>query len=133
MKARRMKASGMKAWTLIAGLGCAIVLAATGPAMAEEMTWQVRNSYDYRIRIAFYSLRYDRAWPGNGQGFALNDSRRHSFTLSCQRGERICYGAWPDGDDSAPHWGVGQNRRHRCTTCCGICGKDHPVKELRGD
>ncbi|MGE0417330.1 MAG: hypothetical protein AB7O80_11020 [Acetobacteraceae bacterium] len=104
-----------------------------GVAFAEEMTWRIRNTYDYQVRVAFYSVLYRRVWPGAGQGFLLDNAQERSFTLACARGERICYGAWPLEGGSGPHWGIGKNRTHRCRTCCGICGKDNPIRELQNE
>jgi hypothetical protein len=97
---------------------------------AETETWQIRSTYPYKVQIEFYSRNRKVAWPGSGRAYNLNDSSMHSFSLNCQFGERICYGAW---DVSATqtgsqysgrrYWGGGQNFSHPgCTECCWTCG-----------
>ncbi len=103
---------------------------AASPAAAEQMTWKIGSSYSYRIQLEFYSQDRNAVWPGGGKAYPLNDSKVHTFTLNCQRGEKICYGAWPTGGGSQTYWGVGVSNKHRCKTCCAICGLDNPVKEL---
>ncbi len=99
------------------------------PAMAEQMTWKIRSSYDYQVQLEFYSQDRKAAWPGNDRAYSLKDSAVHTFTLQCQRGEKICYGAWPTGGGKT-YWGVGPRNAHACKTCCAICGLDNPSKEL---
>jgi hypothetical protein len=111
---------------LMLGLGLAV---AAPPAAAETMSWTVRSNYDYRVQVEFFSQDRKAAWPGNGKAYPLNDSKAHTFTLNCQRGEKICYGAWPTGGGST-YWGVGANNKHTCKTCCAICGLDNPTKTL---
>lgn len=92
-------------------------------AQAENETWQIRSSYPYQAQIEFYSQdRRGIAWPGGGHAYDLNDSARHSFSLNCQPGERICYGAWVTGRGSR-YWGVGPDNAHSCTDCCWTCGR----------
>jgi hypothetical protein len=100
-------------------------------ATAETMQWGITSTPDYRVQLEFYSQNSQRAWPGNGRAYPLDDYRRHVFTLSCVAGEKICYGAWPTGGDSqGTHWGVGANNAYDCKNCCGICGRDDPEKRL---
>ena len=90
---------------------------------AETETWQIRSSYPYKIQLEFYSMdRRGVAWPGGGRAFPLDDSQSKPFTLNCQSGERICYGAWVTGV-GRKYWGVGANNRHGCTDCCWTCGR----------
>ena len=116
---------------LILSLLCAVFATATPrPAEAADMTWDVRSNYDYKVQIEFYSMDRNRAWPGGGKAYSLNDSKVHSFALSCNAGEKICYGAWPTGGGSNKYWGVGANNKHSCSNCCAVCGRDNPSKVL---
>ncbi len=90
-------------------------------ASATTMRWKVKSLYKYKVQIAFYSSGTSRAWPGNGRAWALNDYADHFYTLSCRRGELICFGAWVTGD-SAQYWGVGHGGQQGCTSCCYRCG-----------
>lgn len=115
---------------VILSLFCAVfVTSVAAPARAAEMTWDVRSDYSYKVQIEFYSMNRNRAWPGNGKAYSLNDSKVHSFSLSCNAGEKICYGAWPTGGGSK-YWGVGANNQHTCGNCCAVCGRDNPSKVL---
>jgi hypothetical protein len=89
-------------------------------AVAESMTWRVKSLHPYEVWIEFYSQRRRISWPGNGRAYPLSDSNFHDFTLSCFRGENICYGAW-DGDGSGTTWGVGRNQSEGCVDCCYLC------------
>jgi hypothetical protein len=95
------------------------------------MQWGVTSSPDYKVQLEFFSQNSDRAWPGDGRAYALDDYRRHVFNLRCYAGEKICYGAWPTGGDTeGTYWGVGPDNSHSCRNCCGVCGVDNPEKRL---
>lgn len=114
---------------IMLGLGLGLAVAAPPAAAAETMTWTMRSSYDSRVQVEFYSHERKAAWPGNGRAYPLNDSKPHVFKLNCQRGEKICYGAWPTAGGST-YWGVGAKDKHTCKTCCAVCGLDNPTKTL---
>ena len=118
------------AFLLGGGLAAATVCA--GDAKAEEMTWRLKSSYEYKVQVEFYSQDRKHAWPGGNQAYGLNDYKTHEFTLSCIAGEKICYGAWPTGGGDT-YWGVGPNNKYNCKGCCAICGRDNPYKELLND
>jgi hypothetical protein len=99
-------------------------------AAAAEMTWTMTSNYEYQVSVAFYSQDRDHVWPGGDDSYVLKDSRAHSFTLSCHRGEKICYGAWPTGGRSTTYWGVGRNNRQHCSNCCYTCGEANPERTL---
>ena len=100
------------------------------PAAATDMTWTMTSTYDYQVSVAFYSQDRNRSWPGGDEVYVLKDSRAHPITLSCQRGEKICYGGWPTGGRSTQYWGVGRNNGNHCDACCYVCGEANPVREL---
>ncbi|MEO1200734.1 MAG: hypothetical protein AAFX39_16170 [Pseudomonadota bacterium] len=100
------------------------------PASAETLTFNVRSNHQYRVQLEFYSQWRDAAWPGNGQAYVIADYEVHAYTLNCQSGEQICYGAWVDGDAST-YWGVGLNDQYGCSNCCYTCnGGATPVINL---
>lgn len=105
-------------------------LALSAPASADTVTFRVQSLYQYKVQIEFYSQARDAAWPGNGNAYNLDDYDTHAFTLECNTGEQICYGAWVTGDDSQ-YWGVGNNNQYSCDSCCLVCGKgEGPVFTL---
>jgi hypothetical protein len=91
-------------------------------AKADTLRWFITSDYPYVVSLEFYSQKYNRAWPGNGKVWLIDDYQTHEYNLECETGEQICYGAWARGD-SDTYWGVGPNNSHGCTSCCGVCGK----------
>jgi len=85
-----------------------------------ELTFLVESRYAFKMQIEFYSQDRKVAWPGNGQAFNINDYKTHVYKLSCNSGEKICYGAWPTGSGSK-YWGKGFDDRHSCDNCCARC------------
>jgi hypothetical protein len=118
-----------KVWVLLAVfvLGVLVLPATSG---AEQMTWEVKSLYRYKVQIEFYSQDRNRAWPGGDRAYNLNDYDTHSFTLNCNSGEKICYGAW-DANASSTYWGVGKNDRQGCQGCCYTCDGDTYSVRLR--
>ena len=105
--------------TRLALAGLLLVLLTAG-ARAETDTWIIRNDYYYAIELEFYSQDYDRAWPGGSEVYVLRDGKFHQFTLECYAGEKICYGAWVEGDIYT-YWGAGYAGQEGCDNCCSIC------------
>lgn len=109
----------------------AIILAASfaaRPAAAENSTWTVTSTYDYKVSIAFYSQQSNRSWPGGDKVWIIADSRAHEYSLACRPGETICYGAWPTGNDGSRYWGVGRDNANHCKSCCYKCGADPNIE-----
>lgn len=100
------------------------------PASAEDMYWSVRSLYPHRVQVAFYSEWRDWEWPGAGKAFDLNSDETYSWNLTCNPGEKICFGAWVTGD-VGKYWGMGYNRGHACRQCCWVCGDRVPTQVLR--
>lgn len=87
---------------------------------AETLTWIVRSEHSKVVNLEFYSLDRAVSWPGGGEIFTIDDDQEHSYRLSCEPGEKICYGAWLR-DRKRSYWGAGFNARNRCKTCCYTC------------
>ena len=87
-----------------------------------HMTWNIKSNHYYSVSLIFYSsTRPGHQWPGGDQEYVLRDSSVHSYRIGCQRGEKICYGAWPTGNPRAGHWGVGFGGQQGCANCCRSC------------
>ena len=85
------------------------------------MTWVIVDDTSKRLSIAFYSdTRRNYGWPGWDRNWTVTE-HENTYTLNCQEGEKICYGAWPEGNVNSTYWGVGPFRRQSCTNCCGEC------------
>jgi hypothetical protein len=84
------------------------------------LIFKIKSNYKYKVQVEFYSQARKHAWPGGSKAYNIDDYEVHSYTLNCRIGEKICYGAWANGD-SKTYWGVGLNDRQRCTQCCAQC------------
>lgn len=124
----------MKISKIIAVLAIAAAMlgmAGIGPASADSMTWQVKNTHPNIVDMKFYAVDEgnEGEWPEEGQVYSLDDEKTYEFTLSCETGERICMGAWLRGADQT-YWGVGKDAAQSCEGCCYVCdgGKTTPVQ-----
>lgn len=114
---------------IAAAIGAA-AMALGAPAPADEMTWHVRSYYPYVVSLEFYSEDRNHVWPGGGKVYVLDDSEVHSYTLSCNPGEDICFGAWVRGNTDK-YWGVGYDNSQDCSDCCYYCDNiDTDVRNL---
>ena len=104
----------------IIGMAAALTLAAIAPAFAADVTFVMRNDHPNAVEVELYSQDRDHIWPGNNQVFYLNDGETKQIPLSCEEGEKICYGAWIEGDKQT-YWGVGPENAETCEDCCYTC------------
>ena len=102
--------------TLVCALGACLAFS----ALAENVTINIKSNHPNKVQVEFYAQGRSHAWPGGNQAYNLDDSAVHSYRLNCNAGERICYGAWVNGNRNK-YWGVGLNNRQRCTSCCTTC------------
>lgn len=104
---------------LRAALAGALLFAAA-PAVADDVTFVMRNDHPNALRVELYSQDRDHVWPGGGQDYYLDDGETKEIPLACEAGETICYGAWIDGDEGT-YWGVGPGNQQDCDNCCYTC------------
>lgn len=90
------------------------------PALADGMTYFIKNEHGRGVVIELFSEETGTRWPGNDQVYLLEKGERKSVPIECRAGENICYGAWVNGNDQV-FWGVGPDNDRRCATCCTIC------------
>ena len=95
-------------------------LVCTTPARAADMAFFVKNLRKEAVAVELFSRDRETVWPGNGKVFLIDPNSQKSVPLSCNQGERICYGAWVDGNDRISA-GVGPDNDQPCDTCCFIC------------
>ena len=94
-------------------------------ARETTLTVEVRNLDPNTVELGFYSqTRQGHAWPGGDQVFLISDNQPHSYKFSCQRGEKICFGAWRRGNPRS-YWASGYQAREGCSNCCLQCGSQH--------
>lgn len=110
----------------------AMSVAAITPAaaVAAELQWHIRSEHEYAVSLEFYSQDRNYVWPGNDEVYVIRDYEVHDYTLTCNNGEKICYGAWVRNDSSS-YWGSGYDGKQSCDSCCFTCGAgDTPVVVL---
>ena len=95
-------------------------MAGCGSAGAGEMTFRLTNRSASPVWVEFYSRDRLKQWPDDGRLFILADSSPMKFTVPCEMGEQICYGAWEEGDISH-YWGAGYEGKQDCDDCCQVC------------
>lgn len=95
-----------------------------GRAEDSTVSWSFRNNHPNSVQLEFYSQDRNAAWPGDGRAYVLRDYDIHTFNLNCWFGEKICYGAWVDGNASE-YWGAGLDGSQSCANCCITCQNGH--------
>jgi hypothetical protein len=105
-------------------IGTVCLIATIAQAHAADIKFHILNSTPYDIQVRFYSKTRAVSWPGPSSAWnQTTDHVVHDYSLGCNPGEKVCYGAW-----SMPHhadkWGLGDNSKATCTSCCGTCGSN---------
>jgi len=92
--------------------------------------WSFRTNYSVSVHLQFYSQDRDWVWPSADEVFVIpNDDQARSITTTCNKGEQLCYGAWPS-DGRGGGWGVGRNNTESCDACCTTC-EDKTIQTVR--
>lgn len=99
----------------------AILVVTPAVGSADVLRWDIRSTYPYKVYVKFFSQSRNVAWPSYERAWVLADSKFHEFALNCQRGEKICYGAGTDTEQTT--WGVGPRGDMGCSDCCRTCGQ----------
>lgn len=113
-------------------VGCCLTCPAYAPRVVElrtseaafnppTITFTFQNNHYATAALAFYSQLRPHVWPSSEQAYVLPSAQKQSFTLTCNFGEMICYGAWVKDNPRAGGWGVGFRRNRGCSTCCYEC------------
>jgi hypothetical protein len=87
------------------------------------VTFVITNRASYTQQLKFFSQR--NVWPGSDRAYVLNTRAPTPFRLSCEPGERICYGAFYRNNSTS--WGAGQYGEKSCASCCLVCQADREV------
>jgi hypothetical protein len=106
------------AFVVSAGIASVFV----NPARADSLVFKMTNKDRYNMQVEFYSESRKHVWPGGNKVFVLGSGSTQRFALTCNPGEKICYGTWRTIGDEL-HWGAGQNDREHCNNCCFFCGR----------
>lgn len=100
-------------------------------SLAASMTWVIYDSCPGRepIRFRFFDITNNLVWPGpNRFYYTKKYGEGYTQQLNCERGAKICYGAWQT--DAQGYWGAGEDGAESCQDCCAICDGDRYVKKL---
>ena len=89
-------------------------------ASAAELVWRIQSEHPNHVSLEFYSQDRNHVWPGGGDVYVIEDWATHTYTLTCNDGEKICYGAWVS--ESSTYWGKGYDGAEACGSCCAVCG-----------
>lgn len=100
------------------------LFSASGQGYAANLTFYLQSQHPNVVSLEFYSQDRNHVWPGNDQVYLLDDYDTHEFSLSCNKGEKICYGAWVR-NRSDLYWGVGLDNAEYCKDCCYNCNGGH--------
>jgi len=90
------------------------------PAAAADMAFYMKNNVGRAVAVELRSQSRAHAWPGDDKVYLLEVGEKKSVPVTCEPGERICFGAWQVGNDRV-YWGVGPDNARRCDDCCTIC------------
>jgi hypothetical protein len=91
------------------------------PAKSEVYTFKVRSLHPNAVQIKFYSqARKGHQWPTSKTAWDLKDDETHALSMTCNRNEKICWGAWVKGG-GRPEWGAGVGGTDGCKNCCFTC------------
>lgn len=102
-------------------LAVAMICAVAVPsAQADELSFRFTNQVSAPVLVKLFSSDRLKEWPDDGSLFILADRSPRKFSIGCELGERICYGAWIEGDFSR-YWGAGHEGKRECDNCCEIC------------
>jgi hypothetical protein len=111
---------------IVALLTATLAMSATyepAEAQSQVFTFNIRSSHPNIVELRFYSQDRNVSWPGPNRVYSLDDSQVHSVPLRCLGGEKICYGAWVQGNTNT-YWGLGPSGKARCEKCCYTCTPD---------
>ena len=90
-------------------------------AFADELVWRIKSEHPNQVSVEFYSQDRNHVWPGGGEVHIIKDWDTHTYSLTCDDGEKICYGAWVR-NDSSTYWCAGNDGGQACDNCCAVCG-----------
>lgn len=94
------------------------------PVSATNMTWTFEKTCNDGLTT--YLKLYDRdsgaVWPSTSTSWTFSRGERLNKTISCDKGNRVCFGAANEADDTRGYWGIGIGHFLGCTDCCRSCG-----------
>jgi hypothetical protein len=83
-------------------------------------TFIIHNHDRFKVGLKLFSKSRTWIWPGSDQHWDLSNDG--TYNISCNAGEKICFGAWRN---DVTYWGVGEEGNQGCTNCCTTCGNTY--------
>lgn len=101
------------------------------PSVNAAMTWTISDGCnDGRgIQFKFYDRTSNGVWPSASTHWTTGVGGSASRTLSCTRGNRICFGATTDPMTNT-YWGIGLEGNRGCDNCCYACADGSVARNL---
>lgn len=87
------------------------------------LRWQLNDACpdNFGLVARFFDKTDEGLWPDSTHVYVAESGGSIARPLSCKTGNKICYGAEPDGDPTR-YWGVGIDGDQGCEGCCTTCG-----------
>ena len=117
-------------------LGCAKGDPGSGPTpiAGKNMSWSFQKSCNdgFTAYLKLYDRNNGTVWPDVSSSWTLKNGERLDETIRCEEGNKICFGAANNGDDSKGYWGIGIGHFLGCADCCRTCGtSSDALRELK--
>jgi len=97
------------------------------PGQGGSVVFRVTNSAEYVMHLRFYSEKRNVIWPDTSNSYVIRDRAQHEYNISCEIGEKVCYGAFYT--NSQKYWGVGRQASNACHRCCLPCAANQQVAD----
>jgi uncharacterized protein YecT (DUF1311 family) len=97
------------------------LVALSGAADAKRLIFRFVNESGSPIDVQLYAGQRSHVWPGVSESWSIPPNKKtYSEPIACERGEKICFGAWVHGREDI-NYGVARNNVTRCENCCYTC------------
>jgi hypothetical protein len=98
-----------------------MLFAGSRAAYSGDVTFTLSDQGVYSVQVKVFSQSRNWQWPSATTHYDLKDDGKHSIHISCQNGEKVCYGASYSANNKT-YWGVGLKGDKPCAGCCLTCG-----------
>jgi uncharacterized protein YecT (DUF1311 family) len=102
-------------------LGASLSVGFDQESFAKSFAFLFRNNSGTDLQYQLFATGRDIVWPGAARFYTIPaNSKVHNAAISCELGEKICFGAWIEGRTDF-YWGVGRSKTNACSHCCYVC------------
>ena len=85
---------------------------------SSSLTFEVENYTGLSLNLQFKDKDRTKVWPANDRIYGVTPGGSY-ISLSCERGEYVCFGIWDDSQRW--EWGAGYDVAGSCSDCCYRC------------